>query len=534
MIGLPFPFDFKKPDYHAVWAWRVKLLAKIRENPETLDAFKAYYAEHLTEFLCHWGTTFDPRNSAEGKPNLIPFVLFERQIEFCEWLLEHWRNGDNGVAPKSRDMGISWLTISLSCAACLFIRDISVGFGSRKEEYVDKKGDPKSIFWKGAFFVDKLPREFKGSWDIKQHAPHMRLLFPETNSSITGEAGDNIGRGDRKSFYIVDESAHLLHPELAESSLSATTNCRIDVSSVNGTNNPFAIKARNYAPNHVFVFHWRSNPMKTQEWYDKLKEKYDDVVIAQEYDIDYAASVAGVVIPSGWVQAAIDAAAKLKIEVTGSIEAALDIADQGKDINAAAVRKGVELIGAAGWSGKDGDTFQTTQRAFDMADEYDCQTWQYDADGMGALVRGDSRVINEQRVEKRQTQIKFIQFRGSGQVLNPEKEVTSFKGRKNKDYFVNRKAQAWWLLRLKFQTTFRAIKALHENTVYKYDPDEIISLRSDLPDLSKIVMELSQPTYAQNYAGKLLIDKAPDGARSPNFADAVMMVYAPRKFGLFS
>ncbi len=42
----------------------------------------------------------------------------------------------------------------------------------------------------------------------------------------------------------------------------------------------------------------------------------------------------------------------------------------------------------------------------------------YDADGLGASVRGDARVINE----KRKFPIEFIAFRGSGAVLNPDDE----------------------------------------------------------------------------------------------------------------
>ncbi len=60
-----------------------------------------------------------------------------------------------------------------------------------------------------------------------------------------------------------------------------------------------------------------------------------------------------------------------------------------------------------------------------------------------------------------------------------------------------------------------------------FDPDEIISLSSDLRLLSQLTMELSQPTFIQNSVGKLLIEKTPDGARSPNLADAIMMLFAP-------
>ena len=55
-----------------------------------------------------------------------------------------------------------------------------------------------------------------------------------------GEAGDNIGRGDRTTLYLVDEAAFLQRPLLIDAALSQTTRCRIDLSSVNGMTNPFA------------------------------------------------------------------------------------------------------------------------------------------------------------------------------------------------------------------------------------------------------------------------------------------------------
>ncbi|MGE9716156.1 TerL protein, partial [Escherichia coli] len=75
-----------------------------------------------------------------------------------------------------------------------------------------------------------LPAEFRFGWNRNKDAPHMSIKFPHTNSIISGECGDGIGRGDRVSFYIVDESAFLERPSLIDASLSATTNCRQDIS----------------------------------------------------------------------------------------------------------------------------------------------------------------------------------------------------------------------------------------------------------------------------------------------------------------
>lgn len=527
-MSISFDFDFKNPNYGAVWEHRTKMLLTIRENPEMMDGIKQYYKNNIAQFITDWGVTYDPRNADIGLPTTLPFVLFEKQEEYVNWIIERWKKRENGLGEKSREVGVSWLTIATACSLALFYEGTSYGFGSRKEEYVDKIGDPKSLFWKARFFMSGLPTDFRGSWNVKQCCPYMRILFPESGSSITGEAGDNIGRGDRKSIYFVDEAAYIERPGLIEASLSATTNCRIDVSSANGMANPFAQKI--FAGKiSKFTFHWRDDPRKDEIWYAKQKEQLDPVTLAQEVDINYSASVEGIVIPSEWVQSAIDACAKLNIEPTGMIESALDVADQGIDLNAMATKRGIELFDLQEWSGKESDTVYTTERAFSICDETGAERMQYDADGLGAFVRGDSRVINDRRRVNNERQIGIVAFRGSGAVILPEKETV--KGRKNKDYFLNFKAQAWWSLRFKFQQTHRAVIGQLKD----FNPEEIISISSKLKLLSKLLMELPQPTFTITTTGKIQIDKAPDNTRSPNLADSVNMVYSPRRSsGLFS
>ena len=526
---VPFDFDFKLPDYGSVWEWRVKLITLIRES-ETQDAFNDYYRANPGAFISHWGCTWDPRNADIGLPTTIPFILFEKQEEWIEYIMRKWRARENGLTEKSRDGGLSWLAIALSCTLCLFNDGVSIGFGSRKEEYVDKLGDPKSLFWKARFFMKKLPVDFRGGWDV-DNAPHMRILFPKTDSSITGESGDGIGRGDRKSIYFVDEAAHIERPQLVDASLSATTNCRQDISSVAGMDNPFAQK-RFGGKIEVFTFHWRDDPRKDEAWYQKQKDDLDSVTVAQEIDINYNASVEGIVIPHEWAQSAVDADVKLGFEATGGVDAALDVADEGTDLNAFGSKRGIKLTVLEEWSGKGSDTLYTCERAFAMCDDNDCTSFLYDADGIGSSIRGDSRMINERRKTNQQRLIVVNPFRGSGEILQPEHQMV--KGRKNKDFFANRKAQSWWSLRIRFQNTFRAINALANGEKVEFNQDDLIVISSKLPMFAKLMIELSQPTYELNIAGKVLINKKPDGTRSPNLADVLMMLYSPRRHGLFS
>lgn len=339
-MPLPFPFDFKHPDYQMVFEWRMERLQRIRQNPEILPALKQFYRTNPAQFIIDWGMTTDPRNIDYGLPVTIPFLLFPKQEEWIYWIMERWGNRENGITEKSREMGLSWTAIGLACSLCLFNKEMVIGFGSRKEEYVDSTGDPKALFWKARKFVETLPVEFRGSWSEKKHAPYMRVEFPETGAVIKGEAGDNIGRGDRTTLYLVDEAAFLQRPLLIDAALSQTTRCRIDLSSVNGMANPFAQK-RHGGKIPVFTFHWRDDPRKDEEWYRRECEKIDNpVVVAQELDLNYSASAEGVLIPSEWVQAAVDAHIKLGIQPTGKRLGAMDVADEGRDKNAFSTRHG--------------------------------------------------------------------------------------------------------------------------------------------------------------------------------------------------
>jgi phage terminase large subunit len=515
----PWRFDFRAPDYARVFRQRIEALKRIRLDPDSLPAIKRYYRDHPADFISDWGCTYDPRNVEVGQPPLIPFVLYPRQREWIDWVMRHWNERSPGITEKSREVGVSWVSISLACTLCLFNRGMSIGFGSYLKEYVDMTGEMKSIFAKGRMFMAYLPPELNGGWDQANDAPYMRMNFHSMESSIGGQVGDEIGRGDRRAIYFVDESAHLEHPERVDAALSMTTNCRIDMSSVNGRANSFA-ERRFSGKIDVFTFHWRDDPRKDEEWYRKKCEDIaSPVIVAQELDLDYSASVAGVLIPSAWVQAAVDAHVKLGITPSGARTAALDVADEGRDLNAICGAHGIVVELLDEWSGAGGDIYETVQRAFGLCEQGSYSTLRYDADGLGAGVRGDARVINSLTRQGRPALI-IEAFRGSGEVLSPDAE--DVKGRINSDFFANAKAQAWWSLRTRFQNTHRAVT----EGMTIVDRDALISLPSGLPFLQKLCVELMQPTYHLNPAGKIIVDKSPSGASSPNLADAVMIRFA--------
>lgn len=500
-------------------------LQRIRQNPEVLPALRQFYRTNPAQFIIDWGMTTDPRNLDYGLPVTIPFLLFPKQEEWVVWILERWRSRENGLTEKSREMGLSWTSVGLACSLCLFNCEMVIGFGSRKEEYVDSTVDPKALFWKVRKFISTLPAEFRGNWDERKHSRFMSVEFPDSGAIIKGEAGDNIGRGDRSTLYFVDESAFLARPQLIDAALSQTTRCRIDLSSVNGMGNPFAQK-RHGGKIPVFTFHWTSDPRKDQAWYDNECAKIDDpVIVAQELDLNYQASAEGILIPAEWVQAAIDAHIELGIQPSGMRLGAMDVADEGRDKNACALRYGFLLDDVQEWSGKGSDIYESVVKVFGFCDDFGADEFRFDEDGVGAGVRGDARVINELREVEDIAQITATPFRGSGSVFYPDNEaVPGDNGRParlNRDFFANAKAQAWWNLRKLFRNTYRARKGMD------YDPDQIISINGSMKNKDRLVTELSQPTWSRNTVGKILVDKQPDGTKSPNLADSVMIAYAP-------
>jgi phage terminase large subunit len=327
------------PDYEAIFAERAARLKRIRATPEIIPGLKEYYRDHPVEFINDWGLTFDPRNAEVKLPTTVPFLLFPKQAEYITWLRDRWLAREDGLAEKSRDMGVSWLCVAFAVWMWLFHPGTVVGFGSRKEEYVDKIGDPKSLFWKIRQFVNFLPVEFRpAGYSEKLCAPHMRVLNPENGAAIVGEAGDNIGRGNRTSIYFKDESAFYEHADSIDAALSQTSNCKIDVSTPNGNGNPFYRK-RHGGKIKVFTFHWRDDPRKGPDWYAKQVNDLDAVIVAQEVDIDYNASTGDAWI-SGTLLEAAQRVGPADVEAVGLWMIGVDAAHFGDDESIIHKRKG--------------------------------------------------------------------------------------------------------------------------------------------------------------------------------------------------
>jgi hypothetical protein len=512
------------PNYVDAFAQRQQRLRKIKTS-NLYEHAKLYYSTRPVEFIGHWCVTYDPRNVSKGLPTIVPLLLFDKQKELVDFLLELIGDEESGLIEKSRDMGATWVSCAFSVWLWLFHPGAAIGWGSRKELLVDRIGDPDSIFEKMRMVIRYLPGFFmpKG-FNPKDHLTHMKCINPANDSTITGEAGDNIGRGGRKLIYFKDESAHYERPELIESALGDNTNVQVDISSVNGAGNLF-FKKRHSKMTRVFIMDWRDHPAKTQEWYDKRKAKADSEglthIFGQEVDRDYNSSVEGILIPAKYVNAAIDAHIKLGFEGFGNKRIGLDVADEGEDKNALCAVYGPLVTDLDEWA--EGDTGQTAIRGYNYALEHGCDELVYDSIGVGAGVKAKTNELSKlpKNVNRK---LSVVGFNAGAGIVNPNKEY--IEGKTNHDMFCNHKAQAWWEVRDRFHKTYLAV--IEGKDV---PHEELISLPSNLNKLNELKMELSRPKRDTDGAGRIKVESKKDmkkrGMPSPNLADALIMCYAP-------
>lgn len=235
----------------------------------------------------------------------------------------------------------------------------------------------------------------------------------------------------------------------------------------------------------------------------------------------YEAMGSNVVIPPAWVEAAIGLAQDLRIDVTGKRYAALDVAggDEGGDENALAIRKGIELRNVETWNGLDGEL--TLKRALASCEANGIDTMMYDPVGVGESVT--TAWAGMGRRKERPHGFRLVPWNGGAAVPDGERRVDPRDPRspKRKDQYHNMKASGAFDLRKRFENAWLARQGR------EYDPDMLISLRRGMKGLRELQDELSQPQHKLSATGKTMIDKKPQGTKSPNRYDAVVAAFAP-------
>lgn len=491
-----------------------------------------------------WVWTFNPKLVGASNP-WIPMDLYPKQMEAVRWFEERSRLKEDGHFAKSRDIGFTWMAGGYALHRWLFEDGYKANFGSRKAEYVDRIGDPDSIFEKIRMLYRALP-----TWMLPANMQDnsMLLINEDRGSIIRGEAGDDMGRGGRSTDYFFDEFAFVERADSVDAASVANADCRIFGSTVNGQGNLFFRKAHDGSmkERQKFRFHWTDDPRKlhgtitqddgtVQTWEQATRSKMEKHKWASEYDIDYSASVEGICIEAKWVEACKRiagalAAKGISLPVPLNGVAGGDVG-AGKAKSVLVPRFGPKVYSPTSWS--DPDTVDTANRMLMAADSikqkingFDggVKTLRFDATGVGHGVGG---------VLKRS-----VSGISATAVLvgNPPGETKWPDGKLSKEKFANIKAESWWTCRELCKNTYEMLLFLTDPThpeAIEHQLDEILSLPADSesPDAMTLNSQLSLVKWLTTVAGKIIIESkdalAKRGISSPDHADALMLTFVP-------
>jgi hypothetical protein len=298
--------------YRANLEWRATILRRAKNDPVYRAKVKElFHRDPLFAFNAFF-YTLDVRRKPEHHQ---PFATYFYQDLAILNLVAAIREKRDLPWEKSRDMGASWKFVGTYTWFWLAPEGGSdFLLGSRIENYVDKKGDPRTLFEKIRYLLYRLPKWLmpKG-FQRNKHDNYMKIVNPETGSSLTGESNNaNFGTGGRYSGVLLDE-----FPKWEGTDTAAWTSLGDATPSRHPIGTPFGAGGKHYEivtePGAAkLVLHWSLHPTKgnglccswpkkedrkfvdflhwkglTSPWYEAEIRRRTKREISQELDIDY-------------------------------------------------------------------------------------------------------------------------------------------------------------------------------------------------------------------------------------------------------
>ncbi len=249
--------------------------------------------EDCKEFISLFCKTFDPR--PDVIPHDIDFDLYDYEEGYVDDLVSGIVNGGDLFVEKSRDMGVSWVTLAVLLWAWVNLDGFQALAGSRKEEYVDKTGDVSSLFGKLDYLIRtiKNPKLLPKGFDIAKHRTYMKLVNPENGNTIIGESSNkNFSRAGRYSVVFFDEFG--FWPDARRSWQAAGDATKFRLAVTTPPDEPSYAKTLRFSDKiKVLTLHWKLHPKKDEDWYAYEKSRRNEEEVLHELDISWEYSSVG-------------------------------------------------------------------------------------------------------------------------------------------------------------------------------------------------------------------------------------------------
>jgi hypothetical protein len=243
-------------------------------------------------------TTYE---SATGQGGVIPYIMYPFQVELSQWIDDRMRRPGNlgdGAIIKARDMGVSNLACFWGAHKWMFRSPFQLRILSRKEELVDQKGNPDSLFWKIDTFLMSLPAWlFMGAvpgFNWRRDRMDMRLINPSNQNLIAGESTNaNAGRGGRATAVFCDEAAFMPNFRAIWTAIRASTRHRLIITtpSVDQGLDCYNVVhgEAGYTAPPTYKIPWDAHPLHDITWFHEEQKRDDPQKFAQEVLMDWFA-----------------------------------------------------------------------------------------------------------------------------------------------------------------------------------------------------------------------------------------------------
>jgi hypothetical protein len=240
--------------------WRRKIARDCKDSKENQRGL----IEMCKADILFWINTFcwlyepRPKESASKTP---PFITYKYQDKAFLTMNEALGLKDMGIE-KSRDLGGTWMFLTLYYYHWLFSPDVSFGLMSRNVDLVDKTQKKDTLFWKLDWHYKHTPKWMQP----ERQRIYCQMTNLENGASIEGAptTGDAF-RGGRKTSIAPDEFAAFKKGEDvdAQKSMQHATGCRLYVSTPIGDVNEYYNVMHDPSSSLVkIVLDWRDHPKR--------------------------------------------------------------------------------------------------------------------------------------------------------------------------------------------------------------------------------------------------------------------------------
>jgi len=180
--------------FHQNLEYRQSVLQKAEKDTGLQRELLAACAVSRLYWLNTFGWTFAPHMFVNSRKRTNPhphqpFITWNIQDYFVNELGQAIDDGQDLGANKSRQMGVTWLIIEVLSHLWLFHDDIRISELSRIEDYVDKFGNDKCLFWKHDYIHERLPAWMRPPECLPSEKNRVRMLITNARngSIIDGE-----------------------------------------------------------------------------------------------------------------------------------------------------------------------------------------------------------------------------------------------------------------------------------------------------------------------------------------------------------